>query len=258
MRALWAVYKREVGVFFRSPVAYAIAFGLLLLVGLLFSLYVSSAVSANQQGYGQTVDADSIISGTIGILTFLMFLIGPLLSMKLLSEEAREGTLEVLMTLPMSDVTFVLGKFLAAWTYYTFVLALTLVHAALLVFTGSQLDTGLMVTMYGGAWLYGGTALALSLIWSAITEDQVVAAFLGFATVLVFYLAGSLSQLFASQPAIAGAAGFVRELSLQAHYDDTLLNGILRGEDIAYFILVMVAAIFITTMIIGTRRWRAA
>jgi ABC-2 type transport system permease protein len=258
MRALWAVYKREVGVFFRSPIAYAIAFGLLLLVGLLFSLYVSSAAATNQQGYGQTVDADSIMSGTIGILTFLMFLIGPLLSMKLLSEEAREGTLEVLMTLPMSDATFVVGKFLAAWTYFTFILALTLVDAGLLVMTGSPLDAGLMLTTYGGAWLYGGTAIALSLIWSALTEDQVVAAFLGFATVLIFFLAGSLSQLFAGQPALAGASGFVRELSLQAHYDETLLAGIVRAEDIAYFILVMIAAIFITTIIVGTRRWRAA
>src|SRR5258705_13981778 len=115
MRALWAVYKREVGVFFRSPVAYAIAFGLLLLVGLLFNLYISSAIAAYQQG--QQMDADSVMTGTTGVLTFLMFLIGPLLAMRLLSEEAREGTLEVLMTLPMSDVTFVLGNFLAAWTY---------------------------------------------------------------------------------------------------------------------------------------------
>jgi hypothetical protein len=74
----------------------------------------------------------------------------------------------------------------------------------------------------------------------------------------VFFLASSLAQLLASQPAISGAAGFIRELSLQAHYDDTMLNGILRGEDVAYFILVMVAALFVTTIIVGTRRWRAA
>src|SRR5690606_16422401 len=127
-------------------------------------------------GY-QTIDAEAIVSGTIGIVTFLMFLIGPLLSMKLLSEEAREGTLEVLMTLPVSDVTFVLGKFFAAWTYYTFILLLTLVHVFLLILSGAALDGGLMFTVYLGAWLYGGTALALSLIWSAVTEDQIVAAF---------------------------------------------------------------------------------
>lgn len=258
MRALWAVYKREVYLFFRSAIAYAIAFGLLLLLGLLFSLYVSSATASNQQGYGQVVDADQAITGTISILTFLMFLIGPLLAMRLLSEEAREGTLEVLMTLPMGDATFVIGKFLAAWTFYTFVLALTLVYIVLLLITGSRMDTGLMFTMYLGAWLYGGTVLALSIIWSAVTEDQIVAAFLGAATVLVFFLAGSLAQLLASQPGISGASGFIRELSLQAHYDDTLLNGILRGEDIAYFILMMIASLFVTTIIIGTRRWRAA
>jgi ABC-2 type transport system permease protein len=257
MRALWAVYKREVGVFFRSPIMYSIAFALLLLLGLLFSGSVSSAVSANQQGYAQQ-DADSIVNGTIGILTFLMFLVAPLLSMKLLSEEAREGTLEVLMTLPMSDATFVVGKFLAAWTFFTFILALTLVNAGLLVLTGSQLDAGLLVTTYFGAWLYGGATLALSLVWSAVTEDQIVAAFLGFVTVLIFFLASILSQLVASQPAVAGAAGFVRELSLQAHYDETLLVGLVRAEDIAYFILLMIAAIFITTIIVGTRRWRAA
>jgi ABC-2 type transport system permease protein len=178
--------------------------------------------------------------------------------MRLLAEEAREGTLEVLMTLPMGDFAFVTGKFLAAWTYYTFILALTLVYALVLVAFGSTLDAGLMLSVYAGAWLYGGAVMALSMIWSAVTEDQIVAAFLGAATVLVFYLAAILSQLLAGQPALAGLSGFVRELSLPAHYNDTLLNGIVRAHDVAYFILLMVAALFITTIIVGTRRWRAS
>ena len=118
MRQIIAVYKRELGLYFRSPVAYAIAFALMLFFGLLFS---NSLNSANGQA-----PADGV-NFVPNLLTFLLFLVGPLLTMRLLAEETREGTLEVLMTLPMSESQFIIGKFLAVWTYYTVVLLLTVI-----------------------------------------------------------------------------------------------------------------------------------
>jgi ABC-2 type transport system permease protein len=123
-----------------------------------------------------------------GILTFLTFLVAPLLTMRLLAEETREGTLEVLMTLPMNEGQFIIGKFLAVWTYYTVVLLLTLIYHLILLSIGTP-DLGTAFGSYFGAWLYGGAVLAVTMIWSAITEDQIVAAFLGAATVLMLYLA---------------------------------------------------------------------
>jgi ABC-2 type transport system permease protein len=256
MRALWAVYKREVKQFFRSNIAYAIGFGMLLFLGLLFSNDVYSAVQANMSGFAQTVTADNVALNTLGTLTFLMFIIAPLLTMRLIAEESREGTLEVLMTLPMGDWAFVVGKYLAAWTFYTILLLLTGIFVLLLGTVGVP-DTGLTLVAYFGAWLYGGVTLAICMVWSAITEDQIVAAFLSAATVIMLFLADSLAQLLSSRAGLQGASEFVRTLSLPAHYQDTMLLGVVRAEDIAYFILLTIFALFVTTILVGSRRWRA-
>lgn len=250
MRQIIAVYKREIGLYFRSPVAYAIAFALLLFFGLLFSNSIST-------GNGQA-PADSM-NFVPNLLTFLLFLVGPLLTMRLLAEETREGTLEVLMTLPMRESQFIIGKFLAVWTYYTIILLLTVIYHIILTTVGVP-DAGRAFTMYLGAWLYGGAVLAVTMIWSAVTEDQIVAAFLGAATVLVLYLAEVAASWFANLPNqsdTSGLTNFVRELGLQAHYEATLLQGIIRLEDILYFVFVIIAALFITTRIVEVRRWRS-
>ena len=249
MRQIFAVYKRELSVYFRSPVAYAIAFGLLLFFGFLFSGNLSQA--SQQQG---TADQINFVPST---LTFLMFLVAPLLTMRLISEETREGTLEVLMTMPIRESQFIIGKFLAVWTYYTAILGLTLVYYQILRTVGVP-DSGRALGMYLGAWLYGGATLAITMIWSAVTEDQVVAAFLGAATVLVLYLAEVAASAISNLPNISpGLGAFIRELGFQAHYETTMLNGVIRAEDILYFIFMIVAALFITTRIVEVRRWRS-
>jgi ABC-2 type transport system permease protein len=258
MRPLWAVYKREVSQFFRSNIAYAVAFGVMLFLGILFSSNVYGGVQSNLSGFSmQPVTADQIALSTLGVLTFLMFIIAPLLTMRLIAEENREGTLEVLMTLPMSDWAFVAGKYLAAWTFYTVLLLLTLAYVLILGTIGVP-DAGLTAVAYLGAWLYGGVTLAVAMVWSAVTEDQIVAAFLGAATVLILFLASSLAQLLSTRAELGGLSEFIRTLSLTSHYQDTMLLGVLRAEDIAYFVLVIIFALFVTTLIVGSRRWRAS
>lgn len=248
MRQIFAVFKRELGLYFRSPVAYAIAFALLLFFGLLFS---SSLNQANQQA-----SADQI-NYIPSVLTFLLFLVAPLLTMRLISEETREGTLEVLMTMPITESQFIIGKFLAVWAYYTVILLLTAVYYVILTVVGIP-DTGRAFGLYFGAWLYGGATLAVTLIWSAVTEDQVVAAFLGAATVLVLYLADVAANAISNLPNTnPGLGAFIRELGFQAHYDATMLNGVIRAEDVLYFVFMIVAALFITTRIVEVRRWRS-
>jgi ABC-2 type transport system permease protein len=258
MRAIIAVFKRELALYFRSPIAYAVAFALLLFMGILFSANLTQAVQYNngalQQG-AQGVTA-SDLNLAPGLLTFLTFLIAPLLTMRLLAEESREGTIEVLMTLPMNEAQFIIGKFLAVWGYYTVLVLFTVVYHVILTFVGVP-DMGVQFGSYFGAWLYGGAVLAVSMIWSAVTEDQIVAAFLSAATILVLYLADSAALAVSNQAAIAGLGEFIRTLGLQAHYSATLQNGIIRAEDILYFIFMMIGALFITTRIVETRRWRA-
>ena len=248
MRQIIAVFKRELGLYFRSPVAYAIAFALLLFFGLLFS---NSLSQANQQAPADQVNFIP------SVLTFLLFLVAPLLTMRLLSEEAREGTLEVLMTMPITEAQFIIGKFLAVWAYYTVLLLLTGIYYVILTMIGIP-DSGRAFGMYLGAWLYGGATLAVTLIWSAVTEDQVVAAFLGAATVLVLYLAEVAAGAIGNLPNVnPGLGAFIRELGFQAHYEATMLNGVIRAEDVLYFVFLIIAALFITTRIVEVRRWRS-
>ncbi len=253
MRAFWAVYRREVAHIFTSVIAYGIAFALMLFIGWLFA----GQVAVIQQNTQSQIPATDVALLNLDVLTFLLFLVSPLLTMRLLSEESREGTLEVLMTLPMSDAAFVVAKFMAAWTFYTFVLLLTLVHVGLLA-NYAPINIGLAFTSYLGAWLYGGATLAVSYIWSAVTEEQIVAAFLGAATVLLFYLIGQLAILVDAQSTIAPLADIMRELAFTAHYQQTMSTGIIRAEDIVFFGLVIAVSLFLTTLIVGTRRWRTS
>lgn len=259
MRQVWAVFKREVKLYFRSPIAYAVAFAVLLLFGLLFSSNLAQAVNINlnaQQQGAPGIVADDLLLSIPSTLTFLLFLIAPLLTMRLISEEAREGTLEVLMTLPMNESAFIIGKFLAAWAYYTVVLLLTVVYIIIMSIIGVP-DFGVMLTAWFGAWLYGGAVLAVTMIWSAVTEDQIVAAFLGAATVLVMFLGESAVIWASSQGFLTQLVDFIRELGLGAHYNATMMQGVIRAEDILYFLLVIVGSLFIATRIVETRRWRA-
>jgi ABC-2 type transport system permease protein len=242
----WAVFKREVMVYFRSPVAYAIAFAVLFFLSLLFNGYIASS-------NGQFPANSTYIPN---LLTFLMFLIAPLLTMRLLAEESREGTLEVLMTLPMGDWQFVLGKFLAAWAYYTVLLLITVVYHIINTQIGVP-DLGVTFGAYLGAWLYGGAVIAVCMIWTAVTEDQIVAAFLSAATILVLYLADIGASALAAQPNLALLAEILREMGLQAHFNATLARGIIRLQDILYFVFLIIASLFITVRIVETRRWRA-
>jgi ABC-2 type transport system permease protein len=241
--AFWAVFKREFRQYFRSPIAYGVAFALFLFTGIYFNGYIT-------QINGQLPADATLIPG---LITFLLFLIAPLLTMRLIAEETREGTLEVLMTLPMNEAQFVIGKFLAVWAYYTVLLLVTLVYVVILSLIGTP-DLGAAAGAYFGAWLYGGAALAITLIFSALSEDQIVAAFLGAATILVLFLANTASS--ALSTSLPWLAEIVRELGLSAHYDATMAAGILRGEDVLYFVFLMILSIFITTLIISIRRWR--
>ena len=260
MRSIWAVYKRELRLYFQSITAYAIMFGFLFAYGVIVSSNVANISAYNVEIAGSTqipLTAGDILSGSLSSLMFLLFLIAPLLTMRLLAEESREGTLEVLMTLPVSESRFIIGKFLSVWTFYTIMLLLTVVHT-LIISTISPIDSGLILSAYIGGWLFGGAVLAVSMIWSAMTDDQIMAAFLGAMTIILLLLTDSVAIWASGQDITAGAVEFIRELGLQAHYHDTMLKGVFRVHDVLYFLLMMIAGVFITTRLVETRRWRAS
>jgi ABC-2 type transport system permease protein len=250
MRSIRIIAKRELAQYFTSPIAYMVAFAVLVLTSFLFNSDLSERAGR------------AAMNGTAVINSFGFFTVffAPMLTMRLFAEESREGTLELMLTMPVRDSDIVLGKFLGAWAYYSLILCLTLIYQGILLsitnFSGiaynQHVDIGPIITSYMGIWLFGGATLAVGILFSAMTENQVIAGFMSTATLFILWLGDYAGQVIQNRP----AAEVIRTLSLQAHYSTSFLVGVIRFEDIVFFAGLMAAMLFITIRLIESRRWR--
>lgn len=241
MTGTWIIFRREISQYFRSPISYIIAGSLLILTGLYFN---------GDLAYSLTVKAinPSLIPD---FMATAMIFFGPLLTMRMLAEEQREGTMELLLTAPVNDNAIVIGKFLSAWLFYTVLLAITFSYQ-IVVTSISTPDMSHTICAYIGIWLYGGAALAIGLMFSALTENQIVAAFLSIATLTFLYLGDVAGQIVTN----LDLARAIRQLTLAAHYSGSFAFGIVRAEDIAYFAGIIVIMLFIAVRVVESHRWR--
>lgn len=253
----WTVFKREIRQYFVSPIAYMVIFTVLLLLGLSFNTDLDYRNLNRLSPNGTTI---------LSNFAFFMVFFAPLLTMRLFSEEMREGTLELMMTMPIRDVDLVLGKFLGAWAFYTGILGLTLVYQIILLLLTNwapiepgtlqaRLDTGPIITGYMGMWLYGGATIAIGLLFSSLTENQVIAGFLSMSVLLMLW-AGDVAGLVPASVISTEIVEALRVISFQSHYATTFLRGIVAFEDIYFFAAVIFVALFITTRLVESRRWR--
>ncbi len=235
------VFRRELAGYFTSPIAYLVAFAVLLLNGLVFNGDLGA-----RNGVTQT-------DGTVVLrwLAELTIFFAPLMTMRLLAEENREGTIELLMTLPVNDTDIVIGKFLGAWAYYSVILVLTFVYQGILIWLAPP-DIGATISAYIGLWLFGGAALAVGLLFSAITENQIVAGFLSVAILMVLWLADQSGSLVANR----NVAQLIRTFSFQSHFVYSFAVGVVRLDDMVFFVGVIAVMLFVTTRLIESRRWR--
>jgi ABC-2 type transport system permease protein len=232
----FVIAKREAAAFFTSPTAYIVGAAFLFITGLFFFLTVA----------GDGVATLAQVFFTTGVI--LLF-VAPILTMRLLAEEARSGTLELLMTAPVRDWEVVLGKFLAAWLFFILMLLPTLYYLFLLAQYGNP-DLSVTLSGYLGVILLGGMLLSLGVLTSALTANQIVAAMLGVVFSLLFWLSGVLGGT------LGGAAGgFFTHLSMQAHFSDFVF-GLITSANIIYFLSVTAGALFLATRALEARRWR--
>lgn len=240
MRATWIIFRREVSAYFSSPLAYLIAFAFLLMTGIIFNNDLARSITV------KSVDPSLIPD----FLSLLMVLFAPLFTMRLLSEESREGTLELLLTAPVPDYSIVFGKFLSAWFYYSFLLGLTLFYQIILVNIGYP-DFVHTTASYLGIWLYGGATLAVGLMFSALTENQIIAAFLSTITLFILWIGDLAGDIVAS----IDLARVIRNLTLQGHYSTSFAVGIIRLGDVVYYSGMIVIMLFLTIQFVESRRW---
>lgn len=241
MRGAWLIFRRETAHYWSSPFAYLIAAAVLLLTGILFNRDLATSVG--------TQAANPALVPMI--LSFMMIFFAPLLTMRLLAEERREGTLELLLTAPVSDSSIVIGKFAGAWFYYTTLLLLTLVYQLILV-SITQPDLGHTAAGYIGIWLYGGATLAVGLFFSSLTENQIVAAFLSMVALMILWLGDNVGSVVSS----VEVARIVRSLTLQGHFSTSFAAGLVRGEDAVFFVGIIAVMLFATIRVVESNRWR--
>lgn len=262
MRNIWTIFKREVRGYFVSPIAYMVTVAVLILLGLGF--YTDLEYRVNEM---LRPNPTFVLSN----FAFLMVFFAPMLTMRLFAEEAREGTLELMMTMPHRDVELVVGKFMGAWVFYCFLLTLTLAYQFMLLsitnWTGTpdvlsadfqvraRVDIGPIIAGYIGMFLYGGATIAIGTMFSAITENQIVAAFLSMAVLLMLWV-GDIAGLAPASIFSRDVLEALRVISLQSHYSTSFMRGIIAFEDVYFFLALIAVTLFITTRLVESRRWR--
>jgi ABC-2 type transport system permease protein len=171
-----------------------------------------------------------------------------MITMALFSEEKKRGTIELLLTAPVTDVQVVLGKFLAAGLFYAILLASTLVHIAVL-FVYSDPAVGPILSGYLGILLYGLAVIAIGMFISTLTENQIIAAILTFAAILMLWLMDGLSRNWPSLSPI------LTYLSIFEHLNDFLV-GVISTSHIIFYISFMLVGLFLTYRSLDSLRWR--
>jgi ABC-2 type transport system permease protein len=243
MHNIWTIAKREYKLYFISPIAYAVAFMLLLILGIIF---YANIVSAAVQQYAPTVQV--VISPMVTLLLFTT----PAITMRTLAEEQRMGTLELLLTAPVRDWELVIGKWLGAFLFMATLLLVTIIYPIILNrMVSPGIDQGLMLTGYLGILLMVGSLLAVGVAVSSLFSNQ-IAAF--FTCIVVFLLMWMIS--FPVQSATGVGADVLRYLDMSLHYYNTFYEGIVALKDIVYFVSVTALALFLGTVSIEVRRWR--
>lgn len=231
------IARRELGAYFVSPIAYIVTAAFLFISGLFFAIILINTYQASLE----MVFANVVIT--------LLF-IAPLLTMRLLADEYRSGTIEVLLTAPVSDWQVVLGKFLAALGLFCIMLLITLYYPLMLWRLGGNPDIGPIVSGYIGMLLLGSAMLALGTLTSAMTQNQIVAAVASFGIVLVLWLLEAAASI------SPDAAEVLSALSLREHYDE-FARGAINASDVLYYLSLTAGSLFVATRILETRRYRS-
>ncbi|MCH6563625.1 MAG: ABC transporter permease subunit, partial [Myxococcales bacterium] len=240
MRHVGAIAGRELRSIFSTPVAYVMFSVYLVFSGFAFFLSLTGFLSALQQIQAfQRFDLleqfnlnTSVIEPSLGIFSFVFLLLIPLLTMRAFAEEQATGTIELLLTSPLTIWEIVLGKYLAILVVLGMLVGLSALYPALLFYYG---DPELLPTLAGlmGLFLYGAAFAAIGCLISSLTRSQISAALVTFFAGMILYLIDYFAEL-----SLQGTSQqVVRYLGLRVHFDE-LVSGVVKTDDLVYFAVV--------------------
>ncbi len=248
MGNIWTITKRELRGYFASPVAFVFIVIFLLLAGF-FTFMIAQFFKVGQATLSQTSYSPMFFGWHPWLYLFLV----PAVGMRMWSEERRLGTIELLLTMPITPWQAILGKFLASWAVVAIALALTFPVWITVNYLGNP-DNGVIVGGYIGSLLMAGAYLSITAMTSAMTRNQVVAFIVAVVISLFLILAGfpPVTDMLVTwaQPWIVD---LIAAFSVMTHFE-SIQKGVLDSRDILYFVSVMAFCLFTTSTIIRAHR----
>ncbi len=247
MRNIWTIAQREYLHYFSTPIAYVVAFLLLLTVGIIFVLNI--VYYANNAMFGGGAPSPNLVTGPFA---FLLILSVPALTMRLISDENRMGTLELLLTAPVTDWELVVGKWLGAFLFLLTILVLTLVYPLLLnLMVKPGIDFMLALSAYLGVILVAAALLGLGTGISALFSNPIASFFMTVAVfVVLWWLIGAPANV------LSTGSELFSYLDMSAHFYDSFNQGVIQLTDLVYYLSLTLLGLFIGATAIEVRRWQ--
>ena len=229
------IYRREIRSYFNSTIAYVV---IVVFLAIIWWFHTSNLFLANVASLRLMFE----------LIPAIFLFVVPAITMRLLSEEKKTGTIELLTTKPLHDVEIVLGKFLAAWALVGIALLLTLIYYITIAILGS-IDNGPVVGGYLGLMLMAGVYVAIGLFASSLTENQVVAFIIGFLLVFALFM---LDKILLYVP--GSVTSIVEFLGIDYHFSN-IARGVVDSRDIIYFLSLLGFTLYLTVISLQRRKW---
>jgi ABC-2 type transport system permease protein len=234
---IFAVMKKELQSFFFSPIAYIVFASFLLIVGYLFWVVLVTSKMAS-------------LEPLLYNASFVLLLASPVMTMRLISEERKSRTMELLLTSPISPVEIVTGKFLACLVLYVVLIILTFQYPLILAQYSNEFDMGPVYSGYIGLILLSAAFISIGLFASSLSENQVISAMLSFGGMLLFWIFGWAEKAFENS-----FGEILGSLSIFDRYAD-FLRGIIDSGNVVFFIIFTFIWLFLATRVLESERWR--
>jgi ABC-2 type transport system permease protein len=254
MNNILAIARKELRSYFASPIGYIVLGFFAVLYGVFFVVMLQYFVRASMQmgqfgGQAAVNINQDMLRPILQNVTVLLLFVLPALTMRSYSEEKRSGTIELLLTSPLTDFQIIMGKFLGALTLYAIMLGITLIHMGVLFVYGNP-EWKPILTSYFGLLLLGSSFLSLGLFISTLTTNQIVAYISTFAVFLLLWIIGWFGSV---------SSGWVTDvmsyLSIIEHFDD-FSKGVIDSTHVIYYLSFITFGLFLTAKSVDSERWR--
>ncbi|HEX9665975.1 MAG TPA: ABC transporter permease subunit [Thermodesulfobacteriota bacterium] len=250
MKSIVTIFRKELKSYFASPIAFIILFVFLIISGIFFFLYLESFAQSQFDSRLQFVEEvislnEFVIRPFFGTISVVLLLLIPLITMRLIADERKSFTSELLFTSPIRITSIIIGKYLSSLLLFALMIILSAVYMLVLIKYGNP-DLGPIFSGYLGLFLMGGSFLAVGLFASSLTENQMIAAVVSFGILLVFWIMGATSN--------AGDSIF-GYLSMINHFE-SFAKGVIEVKDIIYYLSFIFLGLFLAYIMLDSERWK--